>query len=361
MGHPDRVTNEFPYEETDSMTVPPAAPGADAFEEPRAALEGALYEMKRVIVGQDAMLERLLVALLAQGHVLLEGVPGLAKTLTVRTLAGVLGGSFRRVQFTPDLVPADLVGTRVFRPDTGSFDIELGPVFGNFLLADEINRAPAKVQSALLEVMQERQVTIGGQTFPVPAAVPRPRDAEPDRVRGHLPAARGAGRPLPAQAARRLPEHGRGGRRRRALPAGHGRGARAPLDPGPRALLAGRANVHVDRSVVAYAVQLADVTRHPGRHGLPELEPYVQFGASPRGPIGLAHAARALALLRGRRHVTPEDVRDLAPDVLRHRIVLSYDALSEGVTTEDLLPAMLDAVAKPNMGSLRDDPSIAAA
>ena len=144
------------------MTVPPAAPGADAFEEPRAALEGALYEMKRVIVGQDAMLERLLVALLAQGHVLLEGVPGLAKTLTVRTLAGVLGGSFRRVQFTPDLVPADLVGTRVFRPDTGSFDIELGPVFGNFLLADEINRAPAKVQSALLEVMQEHQVTIGG-------------------------------------------------------------------------------------------------------------------------------------------------------------------------------------------------------
>ena len=145
------------------------APSADAFEEPRAALEGALYEMKRVIVGQDAMLERLLVALLAEGHVLLEGVPGLAKTLTVRTLAGVLGGTFRRVQFTPDLVPADLVGTRVFRPDTARFDIELGPVFGNFLLADEINRAPAKVQSALLEVMQEKQVTIGGQTFPVPS------------------------------------------------------------------------------------------------------------------------------------------------------------------------------------------------
>src|SRR4051795_8278114 len=150
------------------MTIPPIAPGADAFEEPRAALEGALYEMKRVIVGQDAMLERLLVALLAGGHVLLEGVPGLAKTLTVRTLAQVLGGSFRRVQFTPDLVPADLVGTRIYRPDTGQFDTALGPVFGNFLLADEINRAPAKVQSALLEVMQERQVTIGGETYPVP-------------------------------------------------------------------------------------------------------------------------------------------------------------------------------------------------
>ena len=177
----------------------------EIIEDPRAGLEDALYELKRVIVGQDAMLERLLVALLAGGHVLLEGVPGLAKTLTVKTLADVLGGSFRRVQFTPDLVPSDLVGTRIYRPDTGAFDTELGPVFGNFLLADEINRAPAKVQSALLEVMQERQVTIAGRDLPAAEAVPRDGDPEPDRVRGHLPAARGAGRPLPVQADRRLP------------------------------------------------------------------------------------------------------------------------------------------------------------
>ena len=206
------------------------------FDDPRAGLEAALYELKRVIVGQDAMLERLLVALLAGGHVLLEGVPGLAKTLTVKTLSDVLGGSFRRVQFTPDLVPSDLVGTRIYRPDTGAFDTELGPVFGNFLLADEINRAPAKVQSALLEVMQERQVTIAGVTLPAAAPVPRDGDAEPDRVRGHLPAARGAGRPLPVQADRRLPDGGRGGRGRRPRDLAAGAGAREALDRRPGAL-----------------------------------------------------------------------------------------------------------------------------
>ena len=233
------------------------------------AIEGALYELKRVIVGQDAMLERLLVALLAGGHVLLEGVPGLAKTLTVKTLADVLGGSFRRVQFTPDLVPADLVGTRIYRPDTGRFDTELGPVFGNFLLADEINRAPAKVQSALLEVMQERQVTIGGETYPAAAAVPRDGDAEPDRVRGHVPAARGAGRPLPVQAARRLPAVGEEAAVvGRAIGAGAG-GARAAADRGARALPASsRGASYVDRDVIGYAVALADATRHPGKYGL---------------------------------------------------------------------------------------------
>ena len=177
----------------------------DAAREAHDGLEAALFEVKRVIVGQEEMLERLLVALLAGGHVLLEGVPGLAKTLTVKTLADVLGGSFKRLQFTPDLVPADLVGTRIYRPDTGAFDTELGPVFCNFLLADEINRAPAKVQSALLEVMQERQVTIGHETHRVPEPVPRAGHPEPDRVRGHLPAARGPGRPLHVQARRRLP------------------------------------------------------------------------------------------------------------------------------------------------------------
>ena len=299
---------------------------------PRADLEAALYEIKRVIVGQDAMLERLLVALLAGGHVLLEGVPGLAKTLTVKTLASVLGGSFRRVQFTPDLVPSDLVGTRIYRPDTGRFDTELGPVFGNFLLADEINRAPAKVQSALLEVMQERQVTIGGETHRAAGAVPRARDAEPDRVRGHVPAARGAGRPLPVQAARRLPDAS--ARRRPSSGARSGRCRRSRERLAAADLVRYRATaqrVFVDRDVIGLAVALADATRRPDRYGLHEIAPLIEFGASPRGPIGLIQAAQALALLRGRAHVVAEDVADLAPDVLRHRLVLTYDALGDGV------------------------------
>jgi MoxR-like ATPase len=338
------------------MSVLRNAPDGDAaFDEPRRVLEEALYEMKRVIVGQDAMLERLLVALLAGGHVLLEGVPGLAKTLTVRTLAGVFGGTFRRIQFTPDLVPADLVGTRIFRPDTGRFDIELGPVFGNFLLADEINRAPAKVQSALLEVMQEHQVTIGGQTFEVPSPFLVLATQNPIESEGTYP--------LPEAQVDRfllklLVDYPSTGEEAAVV----GRSLQGMAQVRERLTVDDLARfsqvvqeVHVDRAIIAYAVQLADVTRHPGRHGLPELEPYVQFGASPRGPIGLSHAARALALLRGRRHVIPEDVRDLAADVLRHRLVLSYDALSEGVTTEDLLPPMLDAIARPSLG-LRDDP-----
>ena len=204
----------------------------------RLTSESVLYEIRRVIVGQDAMLERILVALLAGGHLLLEGVPGLAKTLTIKTLADVLDASFRRIQFTPDLVPADLVGTRIYRPDRGTFDTELGPVFCNFLLADEINRAPAKVQSALLEVMQERQVTIGPESYPVPAAVPRHGDPEPDRVRGHLPAAGGPGRPVHDEGRRRLPDRRRGGGRRRALaPAGaprSGRSSRPTASPSSR-------------------------------------------------------------------------------------------------------------------------------
>ncbi len=218
---------------------PPAEagqPGSESGPEPRRALESVLFETKRVVIGQDAMLEKLLVALLVGGHVLLEGVPGLAKTLTIRTLARVLGGSFSRVQFTPDLVPADLVGTRIWRPDTGEFQTELGPVFGNLLLADEINRAPAKVQSALLEVMQEQQVTLGGRSLPGAEAVPRARHAEPDRVRGHLPAAGGPARPLPLQAPRRLPVAGRRGRRRRAVARGRARRPRGHADHGARAL-----------------------------------------------------------------------------------------------------------------------------
>ncbi|MGZ4272012.1 MAG: AAA family ATPase [Solirubrobacteraceae bacterium] len=322
----------------------PQQPRDDA----RAALEEALYEIKRVIVGQDAMLERLLVALLTGGHVLLEGVPGLAKTLTVRTLAQVLGGTFSRVQFTPDLVPADLVGTRIYRPDTGRFEIELGPVMGNFLLADEINRAPAKVQSALLEVMQERQVTIGGQSFPAPAPFLVMATQNPIESEGTYP--------LPeAQVDRFLMkvvvDYPSQGEEASVV----GRSLGEPAQVRERLSLADLAaysdaakSVMVDRDVIGYAVSLADATRNPAEYELEELAQYVEYGASPRGPIGLVQSARALALLRGRGHVTIDDVRDLAADVLRHRLVMSYDALGDGVSADDVLERVLDTVEVPD-------------
>jgi MoxR-like ATPase len=290
------------------------------------------------------MLERVLVALLAGGHVLLEGVPGLAKTLTVRTLAQVVGGTFRRVQFTPDLVPADLVGTRIWLPDHGEFRTELGPVFGNLLLADEINRAPAKVQSALLEVMQERQVTIGGESFPVPApflvlATQNPIESEGTYA---LPEAQvdrflfkllvdypsmGDEVAVVDRVVEGLPEP------RRVMDA-------------ERLIAYSRVvrEVFVDRRVMAYAVRLADATRRPDRHGLEDLAPLIEFGASPRAPIGMIQAAQALALLRGRDHVTVRDVEDLAPEVLRHRLVLSYDAIADSVRPDDLVARVLAAV-----------------
>jgi MoxR-like ATPase len=316
----------------------------DQAGEVRVRLEEALYEIKRVIVGQDAMLERVLVALLVGGHVLLEGVPGLAKTLTVKTLANVVSGSFKRVQFTPDLVPADLVGTRIYRPDSGRFDVELGPVLCNFLLADEINRAPAKVQSALLEVMQEHQVTIGGETYRVP---------EPFLVLATQ-------NPIESEGTYPLPEAQTDRFLMKILvdypsPAEEGTiverllGAPAVVSEQLSGddLLAFRdaaAEVFVDADAVRYAVTLADATRHPGRYGLTELERYVDYGVSPRGPIGLVQSARALALLRGRRHAVAADVRDLAADVLRHRLVLSYEALGDGVSADDLLRQVLETV-----------------
>lgn len=326
---------------------PGREPGAPSPDEVRRALDEALFEVKRVVVGQDAMLERLLVALLADGHVLLEGVPGLAKTLTVRTVADVLGGTFRRIQFTPDLVPSDLVGTRVYRPDTGRFDTELGPVFGNLLLADEINRAPAKVQSALLEVMQERQVTIGGTTHPLPDPFLVLATQNPIESEGTYP--------LPeAQVDRFLfkvvVDYPSPGEEAAVV----GRSLGPVVQPEPRLPIADlvrfRATVRsifVDRSVIGYAVALADATRHPAEHGLQELEPYLEFGVSPRGPIGLVQAARALAIIRGRGHVEAHDVRDLARDALRHRLVLSYDALAEGVDADDVLGRVLEAVPLP--------------
>src|SRR3954464_13713224 len=316
-------------------------------EEARRGLEEALYEIKRIIVGQDAMLERMIVALLAGGHVLLEGVPGLAKTLTVKTLAEVLGGSFKRIQFTPDLVPADLVGTRIYRPDSGRFDIELGPVFCNFLLADEINRAPAKVQSALLEVMQERQVTIGHETHPVPQPFLVMATQNPIESEGTYP--------LPeAQVDRFMfklvvdyPEtRDEVAVVERSLDAG----ARVRQVLSPESLAQHQraaANSYVDRRGMEDAVALTAATRvgdpaHP-EHG------WVEFGASPRGSINLIHAARALALLRARDYVLPIDVRDLARDVLRHRIVLTYEALAAGVDADRVLDDVLRRTPMPRI------------
>ena len=317
-------------------------------DEAREALQGALFEIKRVIIGQDAMLERVMVALLVGGHVLLEGVPGLAKTLTIKTLASVVGGSFNRIQFTPDLVPSDLVGTRIYRPDTGQLDTELGPVFANFLLADEINRAPAKVQSALLEVMQEQQVTIGGRTHAVPLPFLVLATQNPIESEGTYP--------LPEAQVDRflmkiLVDY--------PAPGDEAAVVHRSLDPAGRVeerltvgdLLRFReavADVMVDREVVDYSVALADATRRPGRYGLTEVEALLSYGASPRGPIGLVHSARALALLRGRRHVLASDVRDLAPEVLRHRLVLSYEGLSEGARPDELLERVMEAVPEPD-------------
>jgi MoxR-like ATPase len=324
----------------------------DLRAEAREALQEALHEIKRVIVGQDAMLERLLVSLLARGHVLLEGVPGLAKTLTVKTLAAVLGGSYARVQFTPDLVPADLVGTRVYRPDSGTFDTELGPVFANFVLADEINRAPAKVQSALLEVMQEMQVTIGGRTYEVPSPFIVMATQNPIESEGTYP--------LPEAQVDRflmkiLVDYPSVGEEAAVV-------GRSLVEPAAVAEClsvseldrygAAAQTVMVDREVIGYAVALADATRNPANHGLASLQGMIEYGASPRGPIGLVQAARVLALLRGRGHVAPDDVRDLAADVLRHRLVLSYDALSEGVTADELLDEVLAAVPAPDANHL---------
>src|SRR5438270_9549951 len=320
--------------------------------EARAALQEALYEIKRVIVGQDAMLERLLVSLLAGGHVLLEGVPGLAKTLTVKTIAAVLGGSYNRIQFTPDLVPADLVGTRLYKPDTGEFDTELGPVFTNFLLADEINRAPAKVQSALLEVMQEQQVTIGGNTYRVPLPFIVMATQNPIEAEGTYP--------LPeAQVDRFLmkvlvdyPSLGEEaavvGRSLGDEPDVRERLSLHDLERYRRVTTA----VLADRDVIGYAVGLVDATRRPAEYGLADIARYIDYGASPRGPIGLVQAGRALALLRGRGYVSTTDIRDLTPDVLRHRIVLSYDALAEDVTADDLLKRVVAAVPEPRVERL---------
>jgi MoxR-like ATPase len=316
-------------------------------------LEQALFEIRRVIAGQDAMLERVLVCLLAQGHLLIEGVPGLAKTLTIKTAASVLGGSFARIQFTPDLVPADLVGTRIYRPDTGEFDTELGPVFCNFLLADEINRAPAKVQSALLEVMQERQVTIAHTSYPVPEPFLVMATQNPIESEGTYPLPEAQVDRFMLKVLIGYPEHDEELTIVQRQLTAHPELREVLSLEELRALQAEAERVYVDPALVSYAVALATATRDPARTGLGDLAEYVEYGASPRGPIAVTQASRALALLRGRDYATAEDVRDLAKDALRHRLVLSYQALAESVTADEILDRVLAAVPAPEVSPAR--------
>ena len=311
-------------------------------------MERILYEVKRVVVGQDKFLERVLVALLAQGHLLVEGVPGLAKTLTIKTLARTVRGSFKRIQFTPDLVPADLIGTRIYNQKTGEFGTSLGPVFANLLLADEINRAPAKVQSALLEVMQERQVTIAGEAHKVPDPFVVMATQNPIETEGTYP----------------LPEAQIDRFMMKVLvdyPSEEEEFVIAERVTGPAVEVSAVADtfalaqlqrqcreVYVDPSLMQYAVKLVSATRRPGKFGLAEIAPYITYGASPRATIGLIEGARALALLRGRRYALPEDMADLVGDVLRHRLVLSYEALAEGLSADSLIARIVKQIALPD-------------
>ncbi len=316
-------------------------------------LEQALFEIRRVIAGQDAMLERVLVCLLAQGHLLIEGVPGLAKTLTIKTTAGVLGGTFARVQFTPDLVPSDLVGTRVYRAGEGVFDTELGPVFCNFLLADEINRAPAKVQSALLEVMQERQVTIGHDTHLVPSPFLVMATQNPIESEGTYPLPEAQVDRFMLKIVIGYPEHDEELTivQRQLVPQPELRQALTldELATLQRVVF----SVYVDPALISYSVALATATRKPADYGLGDLADYIAFGASPRGPISLVTAGRALALVRGRDYVLAEDIQALAQDALRHRLVLTYQALAEEVSPDTIVDRVVAAVPVPQIDLTR--------
>jgi MoxR-like ATPase len=315
--------------------------------ENRKPMERVLYEVKKIIVGQDNLLERLVVALLARGHILVEGVPGLAKTLAIKTLAEAIGGEFNRIQFTPDLVPADLVGTRIYNQKTGEFNTSLGPVFTNLLLADEINRAPAKVQSALLEVMQERQVTIGRETFQVPNPFLVLATQNPIETEGTYP--------LPEAQVDRfmlkvlvdypstteefvIVERMTGALQavQKVLTTEQMLDLQKEVD-----------KVYVDPALIEYAVRIVTATREPKICGLKELERYVMYGASPRASINLILTGRALAFVRGRDYALPQDVLDMALDVIRHRMVLSYEALSDNVTSDDVLKQILENIPIP--------------
>ena len=317
--------------------------------EDKRPMERVLYEVKKIIVGQDNLLERLVVALLARGHILVEGVPGLAKTMAIKTLAEAIGGEFKRIQFTPDLVPADLVGTRIYNQKTGEFNTSLGPVFTNLLLADEINRAPAKVQSALLEVMQERQVTIGVDTYKVP---------NPFLVLATQ-------NPIEAEGTYALPE-AQVDRFMLKVLVGYPSATEefvivermtGLLQAVQRVLTTDQllelqqqaAKVYVDPALIEYAVRMVTATRQPQDIGLKDVGAYIMFGASPRASINLILAARALAFLRGRPYALPPDVRDIALDVMRHRLVLSYEALSDNVSSDEVLNRILNRIPMPEV------------
>ena len=315
--------------------------------ENRTPMEKVLYEVKKVIVGQDHLLERMIVALLARGHILVEGVPGLAKTMAIKTLSESVGGDFKRIQFTPDLVPADLIGTRIYNQKTGKFDTSLGPVFTNLLLADEINRAPAKVQSALLEVMQEKQVTIGRETHKVPSPFLVLATQNPIETEGTyaLPEAQVdrfmlkvlIGYPTATE------EFVIVERMTAAL-----QSVQKVLTTDQLLALQKEVDkVYVDPALIEYAVRMVTATRTPQDIGLKELQHYIMFGASPRASINLILTARALAFVRGRQYVLPQDVLDMALDVMRHRVVLSYEALSDNVTGDDILAKILDRIPLP--------------
>jgi MoxR-like ATPase len=330
--------------------------GPEPGRTPAEAIERAMFEVKRIIVGQDKVIERLFVALIARGHCLLEGAPGLAKTLAAETLATVAGGTFVRLQFTPDLVPSDLVGTRIYRPSSESFDIELGPIFANVVLADEINRAPAKVQSALLEVMAERHVSVGGVTHPVP---------EPFMVLATQ-------NPIESEGVYPLPEAQRDRFLMKVLigfPTSWEEATivrRMGVDPptaeqvfaeGELAELQRTADtVFVHDGVLDYAVRLVLASRVPADHGLPDLVPLIAHGASPRATLGLVASGRALALMRGRNYVLPQDIFDVGPDVLRHRLLLSYEALADGVDSEQVVNRILSTVHAPRVAPSQDNP-----
>jgi MoxR-like ATPase len=316
-------------------------------QEPASPLEQMLFEIKKVIVGQETLLERIVVALLARGHILVEGVPGLAKTMAIRTVAQVVGGEFNRIQFTPDLVPADLVGTRIYNQRSGDFSTSLGPVFTNLLLADEINRAPAKVQSALLEVMQEHQVTIGRETHKVPEPFLVIATQNPIETEGTyaLPEAQVDRFMLKVLVGYPSDREELVIVQRMTSPQA---AIRQIISTQELIALQKQADaVYVDPELMEYAVRLVGATRRPYEYGLGEAAHYLTFGASPRASINLILGARALALTRGRDYVVPPDIAELAPDVLRHRLVLSYEALADRVTPDAIIDRVIEAVSQP--------------
>ncbi len=318
-------------------------------------LEEALFEAKKVLVGQDGMIERLFVCLLARGHCLLEGAPGLAKTLAAETMATIVGGSFARLQFTPDLVPADLIGTRIYRPSQEAFDVELGPVFANVVLADEINRAPAKVQSALLEVMSEQQVSIGGVTHQVPSPFLVLATQNPIESEGVYPLPEAQRDRFLMKVVVDYPSDREEAEIARRMSVDPPQASRL-LDPQRLIALQREADlVFVHDGVLDYAVRLVSATRRPADHGMPELESVIAHGASPRGTLGLLKASRALAMLRGRRYALPQDVFDVARDVLRHRVLLGYDAVADGVEADHVVDRIISTVPAPRVAPAQGD------